>query len=81
MNFFPVVVVVNALSNATGFYNDFTAGRSGCVGALLAVGYSASEVNASDFRQLPPIHSCAARPFRAVAEYVTGMNVTLIKAL
>ncbi|MDV3292637.1 MAG: hypothetical protein LYZ70_00015 [Nitrososphaerales archaeon] len=79
MNYVTVVYAVNALSNATGFYDE-SAPWTGCIGMPMAVGYSASQVNASDFTQPPP-HSCFVQLFVPVAEYATGMNVTYINRL
>lgn len=77
MQFFTVVYVVKALNNATGFYNYGEVGI-GCGGNPMAVGYSASQVNASDFALPPIFHGCPAEPFWPFSEYVTGMNVTYI---
>lgn len=83
-SYFTVVYIVKALSNATGFYDYSAPWRGGCgFGVPLAVGYSASQVNASDFTQ-PPASSCPYLPAPDVvpiAEYVTGMNVTYLQGL
>lgn len=76
MNYITVVYIITALSNSTGFYDE-TAPWTGCIGMPMAVGHSASQVNASDFTQPPP-HSCFVQLFVPVAEYATGMNVTYI---
>lgn len=76
MNYLTIVYSVTALSNSTGFY-DVTAPWTGCLGMPMAVGYSASQLNASDFTRPPPF-SCFVQPFLPVAEYATGMNVTYI---
>lgn len=76
MNYVTVVYIVTALSNSTGFY-DYAAPWTGCMGMPMAVGYSASQVNASDFTQPPP-HSCFVQLFVPVAEYATGMNVAYV---
>jgi hypothetical protein len=76
LTFFTVIYIVTALSNSTGFYNYGAVGI-GREDEPMAVGYSASQVNASDFN-LPPFPMCPAAPFWPFAEYVTGMNVTYI---
>jgi len=76
MNYMTVTYIVTALSNSTGFYDE-AAPWTGCMGMFMAVGYSASQVNASDFTQPPP-HGCFVQLFVPVAEYVAGMNVTYV---
>ncbi len=80
MNYVTVIYIVNALSNSTGFYDE-TAPWTGCIGMPMAVGYSASQVNASDFTQPLPPHSCFVQLFVPVAEYATGINVTYVNRL
>jgi hypothetical protein len=75
-NYITVVDIVNALSNSTGFYNSGEQGV-GCENWPMAVGYSASQVNASDF-VLPAITGCPAAAIFPVAEFVSGMNVTYV---
>ena len=76
--FFTVIYIVTALGNSTGFYNYGGIGP-GCEDEALAVGFSASQVNASDF-SLPTIGpECPASPFFPFNEYLTGMSVTFIK--
>jgi hypothetical protein len=81
-SFFTVVYMINALNNATGFYDYSAPYKGGCLyGVPLAVGYLASQVKDSDFTQ-PPASSCSAAPaadFTPVSEYVTGMNVTYLQ--
>jgi hypothetical protein len=79
MNYVTEVYIVTALGNSTGFYGD-SAPWTGCIGMPMAVGYSASQVNASDFTQSPGA-SCFVQLFVPVAEYVTGMNVTYIDSV
>jgi hypothetical protein len=76
MNYVTVVYIVTALSNSTGFY-DRSAPWTGCLFMPIAVGYTASEVNASDFTQ-EPLHSCFVQFFIPIAEYSTGMSVTYV---
>jgi len=77
MNYVTVVYVVTALSNSTGFYDE-SAPWVGCLGMPMAVGYTMSQVNASDFTQPPRAPGCFAQLFIPVAERTTGMNVTYI---
>jgi hypothetical protein len=79
MNYVTVIFTVNALSNSTGFYDE-SAPWTACVSMPMAVGYSVSQVNASDFTH-PPGSSCPVQLFVPVAEYVTGMNVTYVNRL
>jgi hypothetical protein len=79
MDFFTVEYAITALGNSTGFYYE-SAPWTGCLGMPLAVGYSASQVNASDFTQ-PPTPLCLVQLFVPFSEYVTGMNVIYINAL
>jgi hypothetical protein len=77
--FFTVVYAYHSLGNSTGFYNLAAFGPD-CTDEPMAVGYSAAQVNASDF-DLPKIPiECPASSFLPVSEYVTGMNVTYIDA-
>ena len=71
-----MIDVVTALSNATGFY-DYGSQGTGCENWPMAVGYSASQVNASDF-VLSATPGCPAEAIFPVAEHVTGMNVTYV---
>ncbi len=79
MDYFTVVYSVTAPSNSTGFY-DSSAPWTGCLGMPMAVGYSASRVNGSDFTPQPVVE-CPAQPYSPVAEYVTGMSVTYVNLL
>jgi hypothetical protein len=75
-DYVSVVYTVTALSNSTGFY-DRSAPYDYCIGMPMAVGYSASQVNASDFAPIvvPP---CPLLPFVPVGVSVSGMNVEYI---
>ncbi len=73
-SYVTVVYVVDALSNSTGFY-DGSAPFEYCYALPMAVGYPASQVNASDFAPRM-IHSCAFSPFTPSAVSVGGMSVT-----
>ena len=81
-SFFTVVYVVKALSNATGFYDFSAPGTGFCgFGIPMAVGYSASQVNASAFTRnitcrAPPAAAVPAPLVDIFSEYVSGMNVT-----
>lgn len=76
MTYVTVIYTVSALSNSTGFY-DQSAPWTGCIGMPLAVGYTSSEVNSSDFTQ-QPVHSCFVQLFTPIAEFSAGMGVTYI---
>jgi hypothetical protein len=76
MDYVTVVYVITALGNSTGFY-DRSAPWEGCSFIPMAVGYSATQVNSSDFTQLP-LHSCFVQLLVPVAEYSTGMNLTYV---
>lgn len=75
-DYVDVLYTVTALSNSTGFY-DRSAPYEYCIGMPMAVGYSASQVNASDFAPIliPP---CPLLPFAPVSVSVVGMNVTYV---
>lgn len=76
LSYVIVVYTYTALSNSTGFY-EFAAPWRSCLAMPMAVGYSASQVNASDFTPYSyPL--CAVHPFEPIAEYVTGMNFTYV---
>ncbi len=70
-----VAYSVFALPNATGFY-DHTFVYA-CESPRLAVGYSASQVNSSDFATII-VHSCFNAPYVPVSLTVSGMNVTYV---
>jgi hypothetical protein len=75
-NYVSVVYTVTALGNSTGFY-DHSAPYNYCSGMPMAVGYPASEVNASDFSPIVVI-PCPLLVFHAIGVSVGGMNVTYI---
>ncbi len=72
-NYVSVVYTITALANSTGFY-DRSAPYDYCTGMPMAVGYSPSQINASDFAPIliPP---CPLLPFGPIAVTVGGMNV------
>lgn len=70
-----VVYSVTALSNATGFYTD-SAPRLGCGGLPMAVGYSASQLNATDFVGFFTAYNCISAPFVPVEVGVIGIQIT-----
>lgn len=72
-NYVSVVYTITALGNSTGFY-DRSAPYEYCSGMPMAVGYSSSQVNASDFNT-PMIVPCALLPFDPIGVSVGGMNV------
>ena len=75
-DYVSVVFTVTALANSTGFY-DRSAPYDYCIGMPVAVGYSALQVNSSDFSPIiiPP---CAFMPFAPVGVSVGEMNVIYI---
>lgn len=70
-----IVYSVYALQNSTGFY-DRTFIYS-CESPRLAVGYSAEQVNSTDFATIFE-HSCFNAPYVPVSITVSGMNVAYI---
>lgn len=75
MNYVTIVYIITALGNSTGFYSE-SAPWTGCFGMPMAVGYSASQVNASDFfLPQPPVHGCFVLLSNPIAEYVTYVNL------
>jgi len=75
-NYVAVVYTVASLANSTGFY-DRSAPYEYCIGMPMAVGYSASQVNSSDFSPIviPP---CPLLQFAAVGVSVGGIDVMYI---
>ena len=76
LDYVMVVYIVTSLSNSTGFYDE-TLPWTGCGLLPMAVGYSPSQVNTSDFFT----HVCPvpiSYTFYPVAEYSTGMNITYV---
>lgn len=71
-----VLYTITALSNSTGFY-DQSAPYDYCEGMPLAVGYTASQVNASDFNV--QAGSCPFEYFQPYEVTAVGMNSTTIK--
>jgi len=72
-----VLYRVEALSGSKGFYeNSVPYGYCGSV--PLAVGYSASQVNGSDFPPRPPPHSCIAEMYAPTSVGVSGIGLTLV---
>ena len=75
VDFVTVVYSVTSLPNATGFYDHSFI--PACEAPRLAVGYSAQQVNSSDFAPIG-IHSCFNQPYLPVSIAVSGMNVTYV---
>ena len=75
LNYVTAIFSITASDNSTGFYDEW-APWTGCVGMPLAVGYSASQVSASDFHIVYP--TCPVQLLVPVAEYVTGMGFTYV---
>jgi hypothetical protein len=75
-DYVTVAFTISSLGNSTGFY-DGSAPFDGCNAMPMAVGYSASQVNASDFApRVTP--SCLIQAFSPSSVSVGGMNVTYI---
>lgn len=70
-----VIYTVNSLSNSTGFYDNSAPYLASCISMPMAVGFAASQVNASDFapRVIP---GCPIQMFSPSSVSVGGMNVT-----
>jgi hypothetical protein len=75
-DYVTVVYMVDSLSNSTGFY-DGSAPFRYCDAMPMAVGYTASQVNASDFAPRL-LNSCPEVPFAPSSVSVGGMGVTWI---
>jgi hypothetical protein len=72
-----VLYQVTALANSTGFY-DHSAPYGYCDTMPMAVGYSASQVNGSDFPARPPAHACPAEAYIPTVVGIAGMTFTLV---
>lgn len=71
---FTVTYMIKPLPNATGFY-DYSIPRLLCSSYPLAVGYTADQVNYSDFSYInQQIHSCALGPYHLTAVEISGMH-------
>jgi hypothetical protein len=81
-DFVSIIYSVTALDNSTGFY-DNSVGFACGPGMPMAVGYTASQVNASDFGGISLQNTfCSADPliyFYPYSVTVTGMNFTIIQ--
>jgi hypothetical protein len=73
-----VMYSVTALSNSTGFYSQ-AAPFEYCNDMPLAVGYSASQLNASDFPGFSNLLMCMRMSYQPIAVGVIGMQVTHVK--
>jgi hypothetical protein len=75
-NYITIIYTISSLSNSTGFY-DGSAPFDDCNSMPMAVGYAASQVNASDFApRITP--QCIFLPFTPSYVSVGGINVTYI---
>lgn len=68
---FTILYTITPLSNSTGFYSEFDPAP----GLLLAVGYTASQVQASDFPAAGLVHGTFASPYTASSVSVIGGTV------
>jgi hypothetical protein len=74
-DYVTVVYTVRSMSNSTGFY-DNAVPSGDCASWPMAIGYTASQVNSSDFT-LGLSASCIPE-FLWISTSVSGMNVTYI---
>ncbi|MGI0007689.1 MAG: hypothetical protein ACREAR_06800 [Nitrosotalea sp.] len=71
---FTVTYIIKPLSNATGFY-DQSIPKLACEKYPLAVGYTADQVNASDFSYIDPLNpSCVAGSYVLTGVEISGMD-------
>ncbi len=71
---FTVTYIIKPLPNATGFY-DQSIPKLACESYPLAVGYSADQVNASDFSYIDQLNPpCAAGVYTLTGVEISGMN-------
>jgi hypothetical protein len=75
-DYVTVVYTVSSLSHSSGFY-DNAVPNGDCGSWPMAIGYTASQVNSSDFAQRLTA-SCPIPEFRWISTSVSGMNVTYI---
>ena len=72
-----VLYRVAALSDSKGFYED-SVPYGYCGSVPMAVGFSTSQVNGSDFPPRTPPHSCIAELYAPTSVGVSGIGVTLV---
>jgi hypothetical protein len=77
-DYFTIVYAVTALSNSTGFYDNSAPYLYSCNSMPMAVGYTASQVNASDFA-LRLVPSCPLQALSPTSLSVAGMNFTYVQ--
>jgi len=75
--YYAVVYSVMAMRNATGYY-PFSAPEPGCGGFPMAVGHSASGLNAADFPGSQSPLTCPIGDFPPVEVGVIGIQVTTV---
>ncbi|MGI0087863.1 MAG: hypothetical protein ACREBI_07860 [Nitrosotalea sp.] len=78
---FTVTYVIKPLPNATGFY-DYAIEEVPCDAYPLAVGYSADQINSSDFSKgmvTMHNHSCFNAPYTISEVQVSGMDFKQVK--
>jgi hypothetical protein len=77
-DYVTVVYTVISLSNSTGFYDNSAPYLASCRTMPMAVGYAASQVNASDFATIfvPP---CSLQAFSPSSVSIAGMNFTYVQ--
>lgn len=74
-DYVTVLYTVTALSNSTGLYSN-SVPYEYCTSMPMAVGYAASQLNASDFTRI--ITPCAIQSIVPVTVSVTGMSVAYL---
>lgn len=71
---FTITDTIQALPHANGFY-DYSIPKPNCGHYPLAVGYTANQVNASDFSKVNPLgQTCMRLHYEITAVQVSGMN-------
>jgi hypothetical protein len=77
VSYVTVLFRVSALANSKGIY-EYSAPYGYCGSMPMAVGYTASQLNGSNFPPRPPGHSCIAELYSPVSVGVVGINVTYL---
>ncbi len=77
VSYVTVLYRVSALANSKGIYEN-SAPYGYCGSMPMAVGYSASQLNGSDFPSRPPPHSCIAELYSPVSVGVVGIDVAYV---
>lgn len=71
---FTITYFIQALPSAKGFY-DYSIPRANCSYYPLAVGYTADQVNSSDFSKVSPLgQTCEHSPYEITSIQISGMS-------